>query len=76
MKYTIGTLWALYFFSGIIVGNSPALLDLIPTWLLIALWCAPWAYVAARYRKEGNSKSVVQRSPGMADPCFPRGGLK
>jgi hypothetical protein len=76
MKLLKGLAWVMFFFIGIVLGNSPAALDLVPLWLLIALWICPWAYVIAKYRKEGNTAEVVQVKGRHGLSLLPRPGLK
>ena len=51
MNYLKGTAWAIFIMLGVFIGNNPVLLDMLPTWFLIACAVAPFtllAVVAAR----------------------------
>lgn len=41
-----GCAWVGFIMTGVFIGDSPLLLDRIPTWLLIGMVIAPFTYIA------------------------------
>ena len=46
MKALYAFFWCGLFFTAILIGDNEVLLNLIPVWLLMVLFCSPWIYIA------------------------------
>ena len=54
MKTLYALFWCGIFFLAAIIGNSDALLNMIPMWLLAGLFVSPWIWIALKAARSNN----------------------
>ena len=59
MKPLYALFWCGIFFLAAIVGNSDALLNMIPMWLLVVLFSMPWCFIAVMAARNNNPKEDI-----------------